>query len=108
MFYRHSKLIEVCEIHFFPINSDFSTGRSNTKWTSVVFPLTSSFVLDLREKSYNVQFLISPALLQVLHITRLFPSGGVVAQPVERATPGQEVPAFIPDVAARSLGVSIM
>ena len=29
--------------------------------------------------------------------------GGVVAQSVERATPGQEVPGSIPAVAARSL-----
>ena len=38
--------------------------------------------------------------------------GGAVAQSVERATPGQEVPGLIPALAARSLlvwvGVSIM
>ena len=41
---------------------------------------------------------------------RLFLSIGTVAQSVERATPGQEVPGSIPAVAASSLlvGVSIM
>ena len=29
--------------------------------------------------------------------------GGAIAQSVERATPGEEVPGSIPDVAARSL-----
>ena len=36
------------------------------------------------------------------------PQGGVVAQLVERATPGEEVPGSIPAVAARSLLVGSM
>ena len=37
-----------------------------------------------------------------------FCTGGAVAQSVERATPGQEVPGSIPAVAARSLLVGLV
>ena len=70
-------------------------------FTSFSF-LSSSFLPDLQQDVSH-----SPSHLLTQPAPALFPGGGggggAVAQSVEHATPGQEVPGSIPAVAARSL-----
>ena len=74
-----------------------------------------SLALDLRvicseltriNGGFNMIFhiaLYEMSSFQRFHTMTVQISGGAVAQSVERATPGQEVPGSIPAVAARSL-----
>ena len=63
-------------------------------------PQAEDIGLKLPEK---IDYSISSNLLNMIFFYQQCEKRGVVAQSVERATPGEEVPGSIPAVASRSL-----